>query len=74
MTNVHPEAFCEWCGRPNVTWFAPSLLWNRVVRKDGEQGDPMLCPVCFIIAAEADGVDAAAWEVRPGEINGRSPT
>ena len=25
----HPEDVCERCGRENVTWFAPSDLWNR---------------------------------------------
>jgi hypothetical protein len=58
--DAHPEAFCERCGRPNVTWFAPSAVWNRAVPKGG-----ILCPVCFVQSAERAGIRPPAWEVRP---------
>ncbi len=58
----HPEARCERCGGPNCVWFAPSVLWNAVVR-ESDQRDPMLCPLCFIAAAEAKG-HRGPWEVR----------
>ncbi len=60
----HPEAICDDCGGTNVTWFAPSYLWNKVARRlDGT--DPMLCPRCFIIRAEAMGINDSAWMVVP---------
>lgn len=51
----HPEAFCDDCKGPNVVWFAPNNLWNKVVRKV-DKPDPMLCPRCFILRAEAMGI------------------
>ena len=66
---LHPEAICEECGGPNVTWFTVSDLWNKVARRpDGS--DPMLCPVCFIIHAERMGINKSAWEIKP---EGRGP-
>lgn len=44
------EGWCECCGQEYPTpWYAPSALWNEVV------GSPngMLCPNCFIAAANA---------------------
>lgn len=70
----HPEAFCDRCGQNNVTWFAPSDLWNRAVRGTPEyehHGDPMLCPTCFIHEAEAVGI-SGPWlvtlEPHPREV------
>lgn len=56
-----PELICERCGGPNVTWFAPNEVWNRVV------GSPngIWCPGCFISHAEANGFDDRAWKVEP---------
>lgn len=59
----HPEDRCEKCGGPNVTWFAPNHLWNEVART--QDCDPMLCPVCFIKAAEEKGVKPSSWRVAP---------
>lgn len=59
----HPEDFCHKCGRPNVVWFAPSSLWNLVVRTKGEP--EMLCPTCFIRLAEEAGINGQAWKVEP---------
>lgn len=58
---IHPEDFCEECGRENVTWFGPSEIWNKVVRVPGER-DQMLCPVCFIKRAEKAGY-GPVWQV-----------
>lgn len=71
-TEPHPEDFCERCGRENVTWFAPSELWNRAARVDGN--DPMLCPVCFIKAAEAVGIVPPSWQVAPEAFPASSAT
>src|SRR5213075_759344 len=63
---MHPEKICEECGLENVCWFAPSKIWNRVCRPNGETtSDPMLCPTCFIKRAEAAGFTGDAWEVAP---------
>lgn len=59
----HPEDFCERCHRPNVTWFAPSDLWNKAA---GDRHD-ILCPVCFVQLAEAYGIRPTAWKVAPEE-------
>lgn len=60
---THPEAVCDDCGADNVVWFAPSPLWNKIVRQP-DRGDPMLCPRCFIIRAEAAGINEV-WMVQP---------
>lgn len=60
MAQAHPEDHCQRCGGPNVIWFAPNELWNRVV------GSPngILCPVCFIKMAEAMGI-STTWRLEP---------
>lgn len=60
---IHPEDVCDDCGGPNVTWFAPSPLWNLIVR-NSEKADPMLCPRCFVLRAEAKGIHKA-WKLTP---------
>ena len=59
----HPEAVCEDCGGHNVSWYSPNALWNKIVRR-ADKGDPMLCPRCFILRAEAMGI-SEVWEVSP---------
>lgn len=59
----HPEEVCEECGLKNVTWFAPSDIWNAVART--AEGDPMLCPTCFIRRAEAAGYNGDSWKCAP---------
>ena len=61
IPDSHPEAFCQECGRRNVVWFAPSDIWNATM--GGGQG--ILCPVCFIEAAESAGL-FGPWIVAPG--------
>lgn len=56
----HPEAYCDRCRCPNITWFAPSPLWNKAIA--GTHHD-ILCPVCFIQLAEAAGIHTTAWKV-----------
>lgn len=34
--DAHPESYCQRCDGPNVEWYAPSPLWNTVLRKDGQ--------------------------------------
>lgn len=52
----HPEGTCGRCGGPNVSWHAPSPLWNAVMRETGNEGryGGIVCPLCFAaLAAEA---------------------
>ena len=60
----HPESTCEECGGANVTWFAPSPIWNEVVRNPLGR-DLMLCPVCFNKRAAKAGYTRHAWSIHP---------
>lgn len=51
-----PESMCERCKGPNVVWFAPNDLWNRVAPELG-----ILCPICFIREAESKGIVPTGW-------------
>lgn len=61
-----------WCGRCDrrhgVVWFAPSDVWNAVMR-GGERGKAdefgFCCPTCFMQLADERGVGNLMWEVRP---------
>jgi hypothetical protein len=63
---THPEARCNRCGGPNVTWCAPSPLWNEVMRGGDINGpwqyDEIICPTCFAVLAEEAGV-ASRWRL-----------
>jgi hypothetical protein len=44
----HPEHYCHRCGHPNLCWFTPSDVWNRVM--GGAEIGPwngIVCPSCF---------------------------
>lgn len=51
---------CKRCGRRNSIWFAPSPLWNAVIRGGSIDGEPkygdMVCASCFIWLAEDQGI------------------
>jgi len=57
---THPESYCHRCGGPNISWSAPSPLWNQVMRGgsiNGEwQWDEIICPICFVMLAEEAGI------------------
>ena len=63
------EMVCDRCHRRHdCVWFAPSDVWNRVMRGgDQAAGDefPFCCPICFIQLAEERGVETAGWLVTP---------
>lgn len=66
------EMWCERCGRRHgVVWFAPSEVWNAVMR-EGDRGKPdefgFCCPICFMQLADERGVGTTIWEVRPEVI------
>lgn len=51
---------CERCGHENAVWFAPSPLWNAVMRGGCINGEPlfgdMVCAACFMSLAQAAGI------------------
>ncbi len=51
---------CKRCGRGNTLWFAPSPLWNAVMRGGSIEGDPiygdLVCATCFMTLAEERGI------------------
>lgn len=63
---------CRCCGHKNATWFAPSPLWNAVMRGgciDGEQlFDDMVCAACFMVLATEKGI-AAIFRVEAVLVN-----
>lgn len=62
----HPEGTCQRCGGPNVCWYAPSHVWNAVLRPAGLKPDlySIVCPTCFAALATAAGV-GHVWALRP---------
>ena len=51
---------CKRCGRGNTLWFAPSPLWNAVMRGGSINGTPiyddLVCATCFMTLAEERGI------------------
>jgi hypothetical protein len=69
------EMTCDCCGRRHgVVWFAPSDIWNAVMR-GGDRANPdefpFCCPECFIHLAEQRGVKAKGWLVTPEDLLSR---
>jgi hypothetical protein len=60
------ESQCRRCGGPNVSWAAPSPLWNAVMRGGSIDGPwefgELICPTCFVVLAEERGI-ACDWTV-----------
>jgi hypothetical protein len=67
----HPEARCHRCLGPNITWSAPSPLWNAVMRGGSINGvdefDGIVCPICFAALAEERGI-ARTWTFKADEV------
>lgn len=57
--NPHPKECCQKCGRENIVWFTDNETWNEVMGDDGG----ILCPVCFVRAAEGKGFIPTAWRL-----------
>lgn len=68
----HPEDTCHRCGGPNVTWCAPSPLWNEVMRggdiNAADRFDGIVCPACFAVLAEAAGI-AEFWRFSADRVH-----
>lgn len=59
------EGVCQLCDRDYCVWFAPSPLWNKVMRysEDGETREKyaFVCMDCFANEAEEAGIKPTAW-------------
>lgn len=68
----HPERRCHRCGGPNVSWIAPSPLWNQVMRGGDINGDEgpngIVCPTCFAVVAQERGV-AELWRLTAERVH-----
>lgn len=57
---------CYRCGGPNVVWYAPSPLWNLVMRGNDINGEPLhhdlVCVTCFVVLAAEAGV-RGSWRL-----------
>lgn len=60
----HPEATCEDCGRPNISWSVDSDRWNLATRVDG-YWNGVLCPSCFVLRHEKVTGMTASWTLVP---------
>ena len=53
---IRRELHCEDCHRDYSVWYADNDLWNAVMRPNGQQeGEPFLCPTCFLVRAAVAG-------------------
>ncbi len=63
------EMVCNRCKRRHhVVWFAPSDVWNAVMRggdRANEDEFGFCCPECFMRLAEDRGVVTTGWLVTP---------
>jgi hypothetical protein len=63
---------CRRCGAENPAWFAPSPLWNAVMRGGSINGpweyDEIICATCFSVLAEERGV-ASIWKLTAERVN-----
>lgn len=57
---------CNRCDGENVIWFAPSPLWNLVMRGNDINGDALygdlVCMPCFVVLAAEAGVEGV-WRL-----------
>lgn len=66
-----PETRCGRCFGPNRVWVAPSPLWNQVMRGgdiNGAESCGIVCPTCFMILAEQQGV-AEFWRLSAERVH-----
>lgn len=68
------EMWCDRCRRRHgVVWFAPSEIWNAVMR-DGDRGNPdefgFCCPTCFMQLADDRRIGNHMWKIAPEVLGG----
>jgi hypothetical protein len=61
---AHAEDICERCGGPNIVWFVESPLWNKHTPDAS-----IICPICFVKAAESQGFIPTAWVIAPEKLD-----
>jgi hypothetical protein len=66
------EQHCQRCDGPNISWSAPSPLWNQVMR-DGSITGPwqygeIICPLCFAELASEQGITGPHWRFFADEV------
>ena len=68
----HPEKHCHRCQGTNVSWSAPSPLWNAVMRGGSINGDEwyngIVCPTCFAELADSAGVTRGGWRLYTPDV------
>lgn len=52
MDKSHPEYYCNDCLNPNVIWYAPNDLWNKLCKQE-----EIICPKCFQDRANKAGIN-----------------
>lgn len=70
QSTLRGDGPCQQCGTLDiVTWFAPSVFWNAVVRNHPEspyyESDAILCIPCFVALAEEVGFRPTSWQLTP---------
>jgi hypothetical protein len=64
------ELLCQLCDREYTVWFAPSNIWNAVMRggvRANPDEYPFVCPTCFALLAEERGIQTTGWRLAPEE-------
>ena len=58
---------CGDCGAANnIIWFTDDVLWNEIMRPDGETDDePFLCVPCFVRRVHEAGLAPTGWRLTP---------
>lgn len=68
----HPERKCWRCLGPNVSWSAPSPLWNEVMRGGDINGaeihNGIVCPTCFAVLAQEAKI-ADLWRMSAERVH-----
>lgn len=67
----YPNDICMDCGRHCIVWFADNEVWNRVISP--ENRFLMLCPTCFVVRAEAQGIKTTGWKMTPEDYDSAKP-
>lgn len=61
----HPEARCDLCGGPNITWWADSDRFNTATQGLQRGNGHILCPICFVRNFENETGLYSMWQIVP---------
>ena len=64
---IRGDGPCGDCGTGNnIIWFTDNVLWNAVMRPNGEMdADPLLCVPCFVRRVHEAGYAPTGWRLVP---------